>query len=92
MGKEPCSLRARRKVSRPVKPGHAHVGNHHVDLLLAQDFQGALAGGDGHGVETLAGQEGIQQAALARVVIHDEEARAWCGLEVSGGTMFNPCS
>ena len=53
---------------------HAHVGNHHADFLLAQDFQGALAGGDGHGVEALAGEEGIQQAALGRVVVHNEQA------------------
>ncbi len=35
--------------------GHADVGDHHVDLLLAQHFQGALAGGNGHGLEALAG-------------------------------------
>ena len=70
------------------QPGHAHVGNHHVDLLLAQDFQGALAGGDGHGLEPLAGQERIEQAALAGVVIHDQEpGRAGVGGCRSGGTV-----
>ena len=34
--------------------------------------------GTGDGVEALAAEEGIQQAALGRVVIHDEEAgRGW---------------
>ncbi len=53
---------------------HAHVGNHHADRLRAEHLQRALAGIHGHGLERLAGEKRIQQAALARVVIHDEDA------------------
>ena len=48
-------------------------------FCCAQDFQRAFAGGDGHGLESLAAEKGIQQAALAGVVIHDQE-RGACGL------------
>ena len=75
MGKEPCSWRAQAQGFQAGQAGHADVGDHHVDLLLAQDFQRAFAGGDGDGLEALAGKKESKQAALAGVVIHDEQAR-----------------
>ena len=57
------------------KAGHADIGDHHVHGLGAEDLQGALAGGDDDGLEALAGQEGVQQTALGRIVIHNEDAR-----------------
>jgi hypothetical protein len=55
--------------------GHAHVGNHHVDFLLAQNFQRPFARRNRNRFKALAAQEGIQEAALASVVIDDEKAR-----------------
>jgi len=43
--------------------------------LGAEDFEGALAGGDDDGVEALAGQERVKKTALGRIVIHDEDGR-----------------
>ena len=61
-------------------------------LLGAQDLQGALAGGDDDGLEALAGQEGIQQTALGRIVIHNEDARLGVGCWRIPRAMFsNPC-
>ncbi len=72
------------RLAQSVQAGesrHADVGDHHVYLLFAQDFQGALAGGNGHRLEPLGGQERIEQTALAGVVIHDQEpGRAGAGL------------
>jgi hypothetical protein len=70
--------------------GHADVGDHHVDLLFAQHFQGALAGGNGHRLEALAGQERIQQTALAGVIIHNQEpGRVGAGFWRSGGHILH---
>ena len=46
-----------------------------LKLPARQHFQRAFAGIRRHGFKALAAQEGIQQAALARVVVHDEDAR-----------------
>ena len=43
----------------------------------AEGFQRLLARRDRHGVEALAAQEGIQQAALPGIVIDDQDARAF---------------
>ena len=58
-----------------AQPGHPDVGNHEIKFSGAQQFQGAFAGIGGDGLEILACQEGIQEAALAGVVIHDQDAR-----------------
>jgi len=55
--------------------GHADVGDHHIHVFGAEDIQGALAGGDDDSLEPLTAQKGIEQTALGRVVIHDEDAR-----------------
>jgi hypothetical protein len=55
--------------------GHAHVGDHHRRLALRQQAEGGDArfrGGDG---KSLSGQKSLQQAALAGVVIHHQDAR-----------------
>jgi hypothetical protein len=54
--------------------GHADVGDHHVDGLGAEGGEGGFTRVDGEGLEALSAQEGIEQAALAGVVIDDEEA------------------
>ena len=59
---------------QPGQPGHPHVGNHHVRFLRLQNFKRALAGVGEDGFKALGAQEGIQQAALARIIIHDEDA------------------
>jgi hypothetical protein len=74
-GSVACSWRASRSVSRPERPGHPHVGNHHAEFSGAQCFQRPFSGIGRDGVESLAAEEGIEQAALAGVVIHDEDAR-----------------
>ena len=55
--------------------GHAHVGNHHVEVPAAQNLQRPFAGGDRDSVKTLGLQKRIKQAALACVVIDDQHTR-----------------
>ena len=59
--------------------GHAHVRDHHADLLGLQDFERALTRRHRQSVKALAAQKRIQQAALPGVVIHDEDARSFGG-------------
>ena len=54
---------------------HAHIGDHHVEIPTAENLQRAFAGSDGDGVEALAFEKRIEQAALSRVVIDDQDAR-----------------
>ncbi|MGD0783146.1 MAG: hypothetical protein ABSA30_09860, partial [Candidatus Aminicenantales bacterium] len=56
------------------KAGHADIGDHHVHVLGAEDIEGALAGRDDDGEEALAGEEGVKQTALGRIIIYDEDA------------------
>ena len=54
---------------------HAHVRDHHADSATAQNLERVFTGSHRHGVEALALQKGVQQAALSGVVIDDQEAR-----------------
>jgi hypothetical protein len=56
--------------------GHPDIGNDHGWLLRLQYFQRAFAGIRRDSFEALGAQEGIEQAALTGVVIHDEDARS----------------
>ena len=58
------------------QPRHPHVGNHHGEFPGAEHFQGAFAGIRQRGFKTLAAEKGIQQAALAGVVVHNQDARS----------------
>ena len=60
---------------QPGESRHPHVGNHHAEFSGAEGFQGLLAGLRRDGFQSLGAEKDVQQAALARVVIHDEDAR-----------------
>ena len=64
---------------------HPHVGNHHGEFPGAQHFQGAFAGIRQRGFKTLAAEKRIQQAALAGVVVHNQDARHFSGLVAQFG-------
>ena len=57
------------------KPRHPHIGNHHVMVAGTQRLHRVFAGVRRDGFKALGAQEGIEQAALARIVIHDQDAR-----------------
>ena len=57
------------------KAGHPHIGNHHGKFSGGQKPECAFARIGGDGIKALAAQERIQQAALAGVIVHDEDAR-----------------
>jgi len=68
-------------------PGNAHVGNHHAEIPTAQSFQRLFARGHRHGLEPLATQERVEQAPLAGIVIHDQDARRSGAILASFGGM-----
>jgi hypothetical protein len=60
--------------------GHPNIGDHHVDGMGLEGGEGSFAGFDGESFEALGSEEGIEEAALAGVVIDDEESGgAWFG-------------
>ena len=59
---------------------HSHVRDHHADFFVAQDFERALTRRHRQRIKSLAAQKRIQQAALAGVVIHDQDARGFGGI------------
>ena len=65
------------------KPRHPHVGNHHGKFPGAEHFQGAFAGIRQRRLKTLAAQKRIQQAALAGIIVHNQDARCF-GRMVAG--------
>src|SRR5215470_3759544 len=63
-----------------LQPGHSrhsHVGNHHADRLATQDLQCPLPGGNRDSIKSLTTQKRIQQAALARIIVDDQDPRSF---------------
>ena len=58
---------------QPGEARHPHVGHHHGDVAVAQRFQGAFAGFHNGGLKPLAPQKCIEQAALACIVVHNQD-------------------
>src|SRR5581483_9229355 len=57
------------------QPGHAHIRNHQVKRFGPQQGQGAFARIGHDYFKSLPLEEGLEQTALAGIIIHNQDAR-----------------